>query len=161
MLPVSQELRSKLKWYINAKPIKKTTWVCMSYMGRKHVKHLSTSNYIFADLTVICPSHIFIQIYQEYYKKIIEEEKSDTSYEWGITEVWDKIRQLNYPSLKQLLIEHQELIEALIIEDDTSISELIDMEPPSYCVDTYSLSYLYKLEMSNNKIILFGKVFYK
>ncbi|GAB2199466.1 hypothetical protein [Sessilibacter sp. MAH4] len=161
MLPVEKELRDKLSWFINEKPLKNDQWVCMSYMGRNSHSKILPDGFALADLKIEFPRDVFIEIYKRYYDKVVEEERNDETYEWGELPEWDQVRELNYPPFEELIADHTELAIAVISENDIEIGELIYMEPKSDPKNGFSLKILNQAKVTGNTVSLLGKVLYK
>lgn len=161
MNPVSKKLRDQIDWYINGKPLKVEQWVCMSFMGRNAKSDYLPDEHKFADLKIVFPKPVFIEIYKISYNRVIESEKEDEPYLWGELPLYDKLRDLDYPEFETLIKEHQALAEAIIVDDDVDISELIYMNPPTDESKGYALKRLDGISITKNNVVLTGKVSYR
>ncbi|MEL6251325.1 MAG: hypothetical protein AAFR87_04875 [Bacteroidota bacterium] len=117
-----------IKWTINGRELKETEFVSTSYMNRGQQRNLDNPDFHKYPIEIWLKKDLFLKIFTHAYDPFVVEEKKEDPYEWGQFEVFDRLRRMSYPNLKDLFEDHKELVALSFLELETDFSDLIAMK---------------------------------
>ncbi len=156
MTPASQSLRQRIEWRINGSVVIGGQWICTNPMGRGDLSGWDMQRLCFALWEAELPLETFQAIYQDAYQEIIQEERSQHPYEWGMVLEYDQLRHAGYPSLQELISEHPLTLRNLLLGDENVLLDLIQVEEPKYYDVGYAVHGLHEVLIRDGRIVLAG-----
>ena len=153
---MTEKAQQAICWRINGKEIESGGWICTHYSGRGDLSLFDLDNFNFVLWEAEIPLELFISLYLEPYRELIEEEQEQSPYEWGVVLEYDRLRHAGYPELDRLIGEHERVFRDLLLNDEEALMEMLYIEEPRHYRVGYAIHALNEALVLGDRVLLAG-----
>ncbi len=153
---MAEEEQKGVQWRINGGEIAPGAWICTVYSGRGDLTQLDLDNFRLVLWEALIPLETFIALYHGAYMELIEEEREQSPYEWGVVQEYDQLRHAGYPGLRQLIDEHARVFHDLLLNDEEALMEMLYIDEPRHYRIGYAIHSLNEVLVLGDQVMLAG-----